>query len=197
MTNGVAFAYSNLDAQWEHDAMRFWRNDGGTFTEVSSAVGVTDTGSGKGLLTFDYDSDGDLDRFVGNNAGQRVLYRNDGGNESDWLDVRTLGTSLNRDGLGAMITVNSGIGEKILDVNAGRNFLGQNEFTAHFGLGQGHALIGLVTIEWPSGAMQQFHNVAPDTLLVVAEPIPEPTTALMLIMLGWIFHGQMRRGNRG
>ena len=51
--------------------MRFWRNagDGTMMLESASDVGFTDTESVKGLLTFDYDRDGDLDVFLVNNAG--------------------------------------------------------------------------------------------------------------------------------
>ena len=72
MTNGVDFPddeVPEVDEPWNDDAMRFWRNDGrGGMTEMADAVGLTDTGSGKGLLVFDYDEDGDLDIFLVNNA---------------------------------------------------------------------------------------------------------------------------------
>ena len=72
--------------------MRLFRNDVGVFEEVGAAAGITDTGSGKGLLTFDYDKDGDLDVFVVNTGGQPVLYRNNGGNDPDWLGIEADGT---------------------------------------------------------------------------------------------------------
>ena len=54
-----------------------------------------------GLLTFDYDDDGDLDLFVVHNTDEPVLYRNDGGNENDWPRVAVEGTVPNRDGIRA------------------------------------------------------------------------------------------------
>ncbi|MCH6552766.1 MAG: hypothetical protein IH793_01205 [Acidobacteria bacterium] len=51
-----------VERRWQFDQMRLFENDGtGTYTEVASERGIFDTGSGKGLLTFDYDLDGDLD----------------------------------------------------------------------------------------------------------------------------------------
>ena len=53
--------------------MRLWANNGvgGILTTFSddpaTQVGMTDTGQGRGLLTFDYDRDGDFDVFVVNN----------------------------------------------------------------------------------------------------------------------------------
>ena len=63
-------------------------NNGGTFTDVSNAAGVTDTGMGRGLLSLDYDNDGDLDVFIVNHGAKPILYRNDGGNDNDWLKIR-------------------------------------------------------------------------------------------------------------
>jgi len=55
-----------------------YRNDGdGTFTNVTDAAGVGDTGYGMGAGVGDYDNDGDRDLYV-TNYGANVLYRNDG-----------------------------------------------------------------------------------------------------------------------
>lgn len=57
---------------------RLFRNDGrGSFTDVTEAAGVAGTGYDLGVVTADYDNDGDTDLFV---AGLRrnTLYRNNG-----------------------------------------------------------------------------------------------------------------------
>ncbi|MCP4361328.1 MAG: hypothetical protein GY796_25240, partial [Chloroflexi bacterium] len=57
----------------------FHNNGNGTFTDVTTAAGVGDTGSGHGANWADYDNDGDFDLFIANNNDQyNVLYRNDG-----------------------------------------------------------------------------------------------------------------------
>ncbi len=73
MTNGMRIPQSLLDDPFNDDALRLWRNDGASsaFREVAEFEGLTDQGSGKGLLTLDYDRDGDLDLFIVNNAGRR------------------------------------------------------------------------------------------------------------------------------
>jgi hypothetical protein len=54
----------------------FYRNEGdGTFTETAAAAGVSDVGAGMSVAWEDYDTDGDLDLYVGNMfsaAGRRV-----------------------------------------------------------------------------------------------------------------------------
>ncbi|MHB8898543.1 MAG: CRTAC1 family protein [Thermoguttaceae bacterium] len=55
-----------------------YRNNGDwTFTDVTEAAGVGDTGFGLGVAVADYDNDGDQDIYV-NNFGPNVLYRNNG-----------------------------------------------------------------------------------------------------------------------
>ena len=84
------------------DQSHLYRNDDGVFTDISNAAGVTDTKLGRGLVSFDYDNDGDLDVYIANHGAQPILYRNDGGNENDWLKIKFQGTDSNRDGLGAL-----------------------------------------------------------------------------------------------
>ncbi len=53
------------------------RNDGGRFTDIARAAGVTNDRFAKGVTWGDVDNDGDLDLFV-SNIGVNRLYRNDG-----------------------------------------------------------------------------------------------------------------------
>jgi hypothetical protein len=155
------------------DQSHNYQNNNGVYTDVSNAAGVTDTGSGRGLLSLDYDNDGDLDVFIVNHGAQPILYRNDGGNDNDWLKIKLEGTASNRDGIGAFITVDPDVnivGDEIVrEINAGSNFLSQNELTAHFGLGLNAGSIDLITILWPSGAVQALGNVSANQVLYVVE----------------------------
>jgi hypothetical protein len=57
-----------------------FRNDGGTFTEIASSIGLADARRSVGAVWFDYEQDGDLDLYVANMDGDaNGLYRNDGG----------------------------------------------------------------------------------------------------------------------
>lgn len=169
MTNGF------IDGdQFADDPMRLWQNNGtGQFTELGAAAGVDDTRQGRGLLTFDYDNDGDLDIFVVNNGGQPVLLRNDGGNDGSYLRIRPIGTLSNRDGVGALITVTpdaSQPGSKLVwEINSGSHYLAQSELTAHFGLGDDDATVDEVQILWPSGVEQRLYDVAIDGEITVLE----------------------------
>ncbi len=174
MTNGVVFPGGQQDDAFNDDPMRLWNNDGtGSMTEVSAGEGITDTGSGKGLLVFDYDDDGDLDLFVVNNASHPRLYRNDDGNANDWLRVRTVGSVSNREGLGARVSVRPSLGApvQIREIGTSTHFLGQSEREAHFGLGSGVGAgpVSSVLIRWPSGLTQEYLDVARNSTLVARE----------------------------
>jgi hypothetical protein len=144
---------------WRND---LWRNSGGSFTERSAAAGMTDTGLGRGLLTFDYDQDGDLDVFVSNNAAQPVLYRNDGGNLKDWLRLKLRGHGSPSDPFGALITVrpNQGDGPQLAQYGVGSHFNSQSELVSHFGLGDQVNPVYSVRVDWPSGSSTALRDVA-------------------------------------
>ncbi len=56
---------------------RLYRNDGDTFTDVTTQAAVGDTGYGLGGCVGDYNNDGFTDLYV-TNYGPNVLYRNNG-----------------------------------------------------------------------------------------------------------------------
>ncbi len=64
---------------------RLYRNDGGTFADVTAASGVATANSyyGLGVVPADFDRDGDQDLFVANDETPNVLFRNDGGRLGD------------------------------------------------------------------------------------------------------------------
>lgn len=161
----------------QSDSTHLLQNSGGKFVDVSNDVGVVDAGMGRALVNFDYDNDGDLDTFIANHGGQPVLYRNDGGNDLDWLKIKVKGTQSNRDGIGTKIIVDpdsSVTGDELIrEVQAGGTFLGQHDLTAHFGLGDLSGSIDRITVDWPSGLVQQLGNVPGlQTLLLTEGSLP-------------------------
>ena len=71
-----------------------YRNDGDdTFTDVTSAAGVGDSGYGDGMAWGDFDGDGDLDLYVVNGGQANVLYENPLGVASITLVVKPLTTA--------------------------------------------------------------------------------------------------------
>lgn len=172
-TNGVPHNFSPNSA-FGTDRTRLWENDGsGVMTDAAGVgSGVVDTGQGKGLYTFDYDRDGDMDVFIVNTAAGPTLYRNENAS-GDWLQIRPQGRRSNRQGIGAFVTVNRGGGALPLvrEMCGGGNFLGHDEYLVHFGLGTlAGGTIESVVIEWPSGVSQTLKDVAKNNVISPVEP---------------------------
>jgi hypothetical protein len=154
--------------------LRLWMNQGdGTFSEEGQLRGVDDRGQGRGVVTFDYDRDGDLDVFVANHAGRPVLLRNEGGEAVPWLVVEVEGTTSNRDGRGAVVRVQvSPAGPvQVRQIGVAGHFLSETELGAHFGLGAGIDSVHEVRVTWPaSGEEVVLHDVPANRRMSVVEP---------------------------
>jgi enediyne biosynthesis protein E4 len=73
--NGAPLPGTNVEKQ---PTNALYRNNGDfTFTDVTTAAGVGDTGYGLGVVAGDYDQDGDWDLYV-SNFGQNIFYNNNG-----------------------------------------------------------------------------------------------------------------------
>ncbi len=139
------------------------------FENVSSRLGE---GFGKALVArgaayADFDRDGDLDVLISTNNGPAVLLRNDGGNANHWLSVSLRGTKSNRDGMGAVVRVQSASGKQWNMVRSGSSYCSQSELPLTFGLGADGT--ASVDVEWPSGARQHFGNVRANERVTIEE----------------------------
>jgi hypothetical protein len=65
----------------------------------------------------------------------------------------------NRDAIGAIIHVTTPEGTQTRMIKSGSSYLSQSELTATFGVGH-RASVDRLVIFWPSGATQEFKNVA-------------------------------------
>jgi enediyne biosynthesis protein E4 len=151
-----------------------FRNRGnGKFEDMSQKVGpaLEQLIVARGAAYGDFDNDGDLDVIVSINNGFAKLLRNDNGNQNDMLRVKTVGTSSNRDGIGARVTVVLNNGARLSQmVKGGSSYLSQSELPLTFGLGRpGVNRIVSLQIAWPSGKKESFSNIKPDQTLTLEE----------------------------
>jgi len=151
----------------------FYLNNGdGTFTKITLGNLVNSGGDSNGAVFTDYDRDGFLDLFVANYSNQNNwLFRNNG-NANGWLAVKCVGTASNRSAIGAKVRAKATIGGKtfwqLREISNGDG-LGNCTLTAHFGLGDA-TIIETLRIEWPSGIVQELHDVATKQSMSVTEP---------------------------
>jgi enediyne biosynthesis protein E4 len=140
------------------------------FENASAAMGPAFNRAivARGAAYADIDHDGDLDILISTNHGPAYLFRNDGGNRNKWLSVRLVGTKSNRDGIGAVVRVESASGKQWSTVHSGGSYCSQSDLALTFGLGKDTAVTAL-EIEWPSGTKQRLANIAADQFVTVDE----------------------------
>ena len=142
----------------------------GTFDEVAEAVNFGEPVNQLGLLTFDYDNDGDQDVVVTAFNGELRLYRNElAVPNAHWLRV-VLDTSsaagLAPNGMGSTVEVTAGEQRYTRFQVGGAHYLTQSELTLHFGLGQAET-VDQLKVTWPDGTVTERNNVAVDQTITV------------------------------
>lgn len=161
-TNG--WAGPNFNGEFLMDQTCVFLNDGAmTFASAAPGCGVTHTGQGRGLVTFDADNDGDQDLLIFTNNGPLTYYRNDTPSSANGylrIDLRARGVvGAAPDGYGAHVTVRTGPIVQHRWVCGGSNYVSQGELAAHFGLGAA-TIADEVRVEWPNGHITLHSGVA-------------------------------------
>ena len=148
----------------------FHNNGDGTFTEVSFESGpyFRREGVSRGAIFGDYDNDGDTDIVVTQSNQPAELLRNDGGNRRNWVRIKLVGTTSNRDGIGARVTVTACSESQMQEARTGLSYLSSNDPRVLFGLGE-HTRIDRLEIRWPSGIVQVLENLEVNREIVVVE----------------------------
>ena len=136
--------------------------NGSKDTFVDAAAGAGDAFAtprvGRGLAVGDFDRDGDLDILMTTNAGPAVLFRNDLAAANRSLRFKLVGTTSNRDAIGAVVRIFHDGTYQTRMVKSGSSYLSQSELPVTFGVG-GRDRVERVVIAWPSGKLQEFTDV--------------------------------------
>lgn len=145
---------SAVDDFWEDYAQpnQWFLNDGqGRFTESSHGGGSFARSSevSRGLAFGDLDQDGDLDLLVTNCGGPARLYRNQLPRKGNWLMLRVINPALNRDAIGAQVSVHVGERRFYREVNPSSGYLTANQMQVHVGAGEAGEYDAIV-IRWPT-----------------------------------------------
>ncbi len=150
-----------------------------TGAESRAVYGVhgLEFGIGSRVAVADYDLDGFLDLYHGATgwvggirthlATAPTLYRNVG-NANHWIEIDLQGTSSNREGIGARVTVTAGGVSRLGEMSGGMHLFGQNMPRLHFGLA-GNEKIDSLEIRWPSGIRQILTDVPSNQIITIQE----------------------------
>jgi hypothetical protein len=154
------------------EPLLLFRGDGTRLRNISKQAGPVFEKSfpARGLAVGDYDNDGRLDVLVGNNGEAPVLLKNNGGPGNHWVGLRLVGTTCNRDAVGALITW-SVVGVKRSRLKtAGGSYLSSHDPREVLGLGAAPRLDWL-EIKWPlpSGRSDRFTDIPVDRYVDVVE----------------------------
>jgi enediyne biosynthesis protein E4 len=147
------------------------RNNGtGRFTNISQSAGsgLLPVKASRGAGFDDLDNDGDVDAVILNSRDVPTIIRNDTENANPWLEIRVIGVEVNRDGVGAQLTVLAGDWKRTAEVHSGRSYQSHYGSRLHFGLGK-HSRVDRIEIRWPGGGEQTLEKIGVNQLLTVIE----------------------------
>jgi hypothetical protein len=155
-----------------HEQSYLWVNNGNnTFTEMAIASGFVHYGKGRGLISFDYDNDGDQDVVLMSNNEPLFFFRNDLPAQADtqWLRVfvdTSAEPSFAPNGIGCMVTATIGSVNLLRSIDGAASFLSQSELSAHYGLGTATS-VDLLRVLAPNGRVTALANVPADQTLTL------------------------------
>lgn len=155
---------------YEQPPHLFRNIDGKRFLEVTAKMGEAFAAPrvGRGAAYGDYDNDGDLDVLLTTCNGPAKLFRNDGGNQKNWIAIELEGTQSNRDAIGAVVRVTAGGVTRTGVVKTGSSYCSQSQLRLTFGLGDLRQ-VESIEVEWPSGKMQPIRRASINKILQIKE----------------------------
>lgn len=148
----------------------------GAFVDVSAAAGdgLEPVFSSRGVAFDDLDNDGDIDAVVLNSRSKPTILRNESATENHWLQVQLIGTTSNRQAIGAQVRVKCGDLQLVDEVRSGRSYESHYGTRLHFGLGP-HASIDRLEVRWIGGdGVEVFENLEVDQCLTITQGTGTP-----------------------
>jgi hypothetical protein len=123
---------------------------------------------GRGSAYADVDGDGDLDTVLTQIDGSPLLLRNDQNLGHHWLRLNLVGTTANRDAIGAWVKVYVNGQTISRQVMPTKSYLSQSELPITIGLGKATRVDG-IEILWPGGSTERIVADRLNTTLVVRQ----------------------------
>ena len=163
---------------------------GMTFTNLSSAWGLSTPSFSSGAAYADLDGDGALDLVVNNSNDTAFVYRNNARaleGKNHYLQVKLEGTPPNRFAIGATVALIAGSGKReagsaqapqtqYQELEPTRGFQSSVDYVLTFGLGA-RDTVDTVRVTWPDGKVTTRAKVAANERITVRESDARPAPA--------------------
>lgn len=150
---------------------KVFRNVGGRFEDVSGQAGssLRHAAYYHGAAFADFDGDGLVDVVVTALNEPARLFKNVSAGSGHWLAVRLVGTTSNRDGIGAELRVTLPDGTVLYNhATTSVGYASSSEPIVRFGLGK-HERAREIRITWPGGQVQTIRDAAGGRILEVRQ----------------------------
>jgi len=150
----------------------FHNNGNLSFDDVSKDWGLTALTFSNGAAYADLDNDGDLEMIVNNINDEASVYENTTMDsktaDKHYLDVKLIGDSLNRNGLGTWIELYYDGKQQAYEETPYRGYLSSIQSNPHFGLDK-VSIIDSMVVKWPNGKKQVLRKVHTNQTISVSK----------------------------
>lgn len=123
---------------------------------------------GRAVVSVDFNHDGMLDLLFRHVASPPAILLNQSDRQGNWLTMQLVGTTSNRDAIGAWVELKAGERSLIRHVVGGGGYLSQAPYTLHWGLA--NAEVASAIVHWPNGQVQQLDSLAVNDSHLVIQP---------------------------
>ena len=144
---------------------------------LSGQVTIWGARGSRSAAIFDVDGDGDLDIVTNEfNTSPMVLISNlTDRRPIHYLTLKLVGTSSNRDGLGALVKVTAGGSSYVKVMDGSSGYLSHSLIPLYFGLGSAES-VDRIDVTWPNGMTQALQGpITANRQLEIREPWPRQT----------------------
>ena len=156
-------------------------NHDGRFVEAGHIAGIANATRGRGASLVDLNLDGQLDIVVVNRNDNVSLFQNHGAIDTDnrtrpmgnWLQIALRQGGINRDAIGATISVKSGNTTRSRTVQVGGGHASGSAGFIHVGLGVAER--ANIRIQWPDGQWSANYRAFANNFLIIDRKQSTPT----------------------
>jgi enediyne biosynthesis protein E4 len=171
MINGHVYPEADRipEIRYRQPRLFYWHVGGGKFKDLSASAGagISAQLSSRGSAAGDLDDDGALEVVVSNMGSRPSLLKN-AGSRQHWVLLRLIGVSVNKDAIGARVSVHAA-GRRISgEVQSGSSYISQNDARVHVGLGAS-GTYDRIEVLWPDGGREQFAGGKADRVVTLTQ----------------------------